>query len=123
MSGCLAVVIASFRSHTRVNRGIDALKEGRCSQCLSLQPAQCRNCCRHRQTGIGLQFTESVVRYRADILVGIDISGHCCASTRMGLPATALIVLSVMTGPALQELGLALVPAHMIIFWLVRPQM
>ena len=37
----------------------------------------------------------------------------------MGLPATAAyIVLSVMTGPALQELGLALITAHMIIFWL-----
>jgi TRAP-type uncharacterized transport system fused permease subunit len=37
----------------------------------------------------------------------------------MGLPATAAyIVLAVMTGPALQELGLALITAHMIIFWL-----
>ena len=35
----------------------------------------------------------------------------------MGLPATAAyIVLAVMTGPALQELGLALITAHMIIF-------
>ena len=37
----------------------------------------------------------------------------------MGLPATAAyIVLAVMTGPALQELGVALITAHMIIFWL-----
>ena len=39
----------------------------------------------------------------------------------IGLPATAsYIVLSVMTGPALQELGLALITAHMIIFWLAQ---
>ena len=39
----------------------------------------------------------------------------------MGLPATAsYIVLAVMTGPALQELGLALITAHMIIFWLAQ---
>ena len=39
----------------------------------------------------------------------------------MGLPATAAyIVLAVMTGPALQELGLALITAHMIIFWLAQ---
>ena len=39
----------------------------------------------------------------------------------MGLPATAAyIVLAVMTGPALQDLGLPLLVAHMIIFWLAQ---
>tara|TARA_E500000178_G_scaffold186638_3_gene184850 strand:- start:5201 stop:7111 length:1911 start_codon:yes stop_codon:yes gene_type:complete len=74
------------------------------------------------QTGIGLQFTESVVAlsdgrlWLALILVAI-----AALILGMGLPATAAyIVLAVMTGPALQELGLALITAHMIIFWLAQ---
>ena len=127
VSGCLAVVIASFlRSHTRVTlRGIlDALKGG------ALLAVPISSACAVAgivvgvigQTGIGLQFTESVVSLSSGYLwLALLLVAIAALILGMGLPATAsYIVLSVMTGPALQELGLALITAHMIIFWLAQ---
>ena len=127
VSGCLAVVIASFlRSHTRVTlRGIlDALKGG------ALLAVPISSACAVAgivvgvigQTGIGLQFTESVVSLSSGYLwLALILVAIAALVLGMGLPATAsYIVLSVMTGPALQELGLALITAHMIIFWLAQ---
>jgi len=127
VSGCLAVVIASFlRSHTRVTlRGIlDALKGG------ALLAVPISSACAVAgivvgvigQTGIGLQFTESVVSLSSGYLwLALLLVAIAALVLGMGLPATAsYIVLSVMTGPALQELGLALITAHMIIFWLAQ---
>jgi TRAP-type uncharacterized transport system fused permease subunit len=72
------------------------------------------------QTGVGLQFTESVVSLSGGQLwLALLLVAIAALVLGMGLPATAAyIVLAVMTGPALQELGLALITAHMIIFWL-----
>ena len=44
------------------------------------------------------------------------------AALVLGMVASSAsyIVLSVMTGPALQELGLALITVHMITFWLAQ---
>ena len=127
VSGCLAVVIASFlRSHTRVSsKGIlDALKGG------ALLAVPISSACAVAgivvgvigQTGIGLQFTESVVSLSSGYLwLALILVAIAALVLGMGLPATAsYIVLSVMTGPALQELGLALITAHMIIFWLAQ---
>jgi TRAP transporter 4TM/12TM fusion protein len=74
------------------------------------------------QTGIGLQFTESVVALSSGQLwLALILVAVAALVLGMGLPATAAyIVLAVMTGPALQELGLALITAHMIIFWLAQ---
>jgi TRAP-type uncharacterized transport system fused permease subunit len=74
------------------------------------------------QTGIGLQFTESVVSLSGGQLwLALILVAVAALVLGMGLPATAAyIVLAVMTGPALQELGLALITAHMIIFWLAQ---
>ena len=74
------------------------------------------------QTGIGLQFTESVVALSGGQLwLALILVAVAALVLGMGLPATAAyIVLAVMTGPALQELGLALITAHMIIFWLAQ---
>ena len=74
------------------------------------------------QTGIGLQFTESVVSLSDGRLwLALILVAVAALILGMGLPATAAyIVLAVMTGPALQELGLALITAHMIIFWLAQ---
>ena len=74
------------------------------------------------QTGIGLQFTESVVALSGGHLwLALILVAIAALVLGMGLPATAAyIVLAVMTGPALQELGLALITAHMIIFWLAQ---
>ncbi len=72
------------------------------------------------QTGVGLQFTESVVGLSAGRLwLAILLVAIAALVLGMGLPVTAAyIVLAVMTGPALQELGLTLLTAHMMIFWL-----
>lgn len=127
VSGCVAVVAASFlRSHTRVNlQGIiEALNRG------ALLAIPISAACAVAgivvgvigQTGIGLQFTESVVSMSGGYLwLALLLVGIAALVLGMGLPATAsYIVLSVMTGPALQELGLALITAHMIIFWLAQ---
>lgn len=74
------------------------------------------------QTGIGLQFTESVISLsNGQLWLALALVAIAALILGMGLPATAAyIVLSVMTGPALQELGLAMITAHMIIFWLAQ---
>jgi TRAP transporter 4TM/12TM fusion protein len=125
VSGCAAVVVASWlRAHTRV--GLDgiaaALRQG------AVLAVPISIACAVAgvvvgtigQTGIGLQFTESVVSLSGGYLwLALALVAVAALVLGMGLPATAAyIVLSVMTGPALQELGLALITAHMIIFWL-----
>lgn len=72
------------------------------------------------QTGIGLQFTESVVHLAGGHLwLALALIAAAALILGMGLPVTAAyIVLSVMAAPALRGLGLPLVVAHMIIFWL-----
>lgn len=71
------------------------------------------------QTGIGLQFTESVVELAGGALwLALLLIAGAALILGMGLPVTAAyIVLSVMAAPALQDLGLPLVVAHVIIFW------
>jgi len=125
VSGCAAVVLASLlRSHSRVGMGavVEALRQG------AILAVPISIACAVAgivvgtigQTGIGLQFTESVVSLSGGHLwLALALVSIAALVLGMGLPATAAyIVLSVMTGPALQELGLALISAHMIIFWL-----
>ncbi|NKB98512.1 MAG: TRAP transporter fused permease subunit [Pseudomonadales bacterium] len=125
VSGCAAVVAASLlRSHTRISWSAlgKALHQG-ATMAVPISVA-----CAVAgivvgtigQTGVGLQFTESVVALSSGHLwLALILVAIAALVLGMGLPATAAyIVLSVMTGPALQELGLALISAHMIIFWL-----
>jgi TRAP transporter 4TM/12TM fusion protein len=125
VSGCAAVVLASLlRRHTRV--GLSGL--ARAMQQGGLLAIPISVACAVAgivvgtigQTGIGLTFTESVVALsRGELWLALALVSVAALVLGMGLPATAAyIVLSVMTGPALQELGLALITAHMIIFWL-----
>jgi TRAP transporter 4TM/12TM fusion protein len=127
VSGCAAVVVASWlRAHTRIRleRIGRALAQG------AVLAVPISVACAVAgivvgtigQTGIGLQFTESVVALSGGHLwLALALVGLAALVLGMGLPATAAyIVLAVMTGPALQELGLALVTAHMIIFWLAQ---
>jgi len=72
------------------------------------------------QTGIGLQFTQFLTSLSGGHLwsafVFISIAAIILG---MGLPVTAAyIVLSVMAVPALINLGIPLLAAHMIVFWL-----
>lgn len=125
VSGCAAVVLASLlRAHTRVDLHgvIDALHRG------AVLAVPISVACAVAgvvvgtigQTGIGLQFTESVVGLsNGQLWLALALVAIAALVLGMGLPATAAyIVLAVMTGPALQELGLALLTAHMMIFWL-----
>jgi TRAP transporter 4TM/12TM fusion protein len=125
VSGCFAVLVASFlRKHTAVSLHavVDALRNG------AVMAVPISVACAVAgivvgtigQTGVGLQFTESVVGLSGGRLwAALLLVAIAALVLGMGLPATAAyIVLAVMTGPALQELGLALISAHMIIFWL-----
>jgi TRAP transporter 4TM/12TM fusion protein len=123
--GCVAVAVASLlRVHTRVGWAAigKALHQG------AIMAVPISVACAVAgivvgvigQTGIGLQFTESVIALSGGQLwLGLGLVAVAALVLGMGLPVTAAyIVLSVMTAPALQELGLALITAHMIIFWL-----
>ena len=127
VAGSGAVLLASLlRSHTRIGFAqlIEGLRQG-AMLAVSISVA-----CAVAglvvgtigQTGIGLQFTESVVALSGGQLwLALILVAVAALVLGMGLPATAAyIVLAVMTGPALQELGLALITAHMIIFWLAQ---
>ena len=127
VAGSAAVLLASLlRTHTRI--GLSQLIEGlRLGAMLAVSISVA---CAVAglvvgtigQTGIGLQFTESVVALSGGQLwLALVLVAIAALVLGMGLPATAAyIVLAVMTGPALQELGLALITAHMIIFWLAQ---
>lgn len=127
LAGSAAVLLASLlRSHTRI--GLRQLVEG-LRQGAMLAVSISVACAvaglvvgTIGQTGIGLQFTESVVALSGGHLwLALILVAIAALVLGMGLPATAAyIVLAVMTGPALQELGLALITAHMIIFWLAQ---
>lgn len=126
-AGCAAVVAASLlRKHTRIGFAeiVAGLRQG------AILAVPISIACAVAgivvgtigQTGIGLQFTESVVSLSDGRLwLALVLVAVAALVLGMGLPATAAyIVLAVMTGPALQELGLALITAHMIIFWLAQ---
>ena len=125
VSGCAAVVLASLlRHHSRVSLSAvaDALYQGaRLAVPISVACAVAGIVVGSiGQTGVGLQFTESVVGLsNGQLWLALILVAVAALILGMGLPATAAyIVLAVMTGPALQELGVALITAHMIIFWL-----
>ncbi len=74
------------------------------------------------QTGAGLQFTESVVDMASGHLwLALVLITIASVVLGMGLPATAAyIVISVIAAPALSDLGLPLLVAHIILFWLAQ---
>lgn len=70
-------------------------------------------------TGLGLQFSHLIIELSMGIKVfAILLIGAASLVLGMGLPVTAAyIVLVILAGPALQDLGVPLVVAHMIVFW------
>lgn len=70
-------------------------------------------------TGLGLQFSHLVIDLSMGIKVlAILLIGAASLVLGMGLPVTAsYIVLVILAGPALQDLGVPIVVAHMIVFW------
>ncbi len=125
ISGCLAIVVAAFfRRHTRlsIQKIIDGMVKG-AVMALPISVA----CATAGivvgaigQTGIGLQFTEFVISLASGQLwLALILVALCALILGLGLPVTAAyIVIAVMAGPALASMGLSLIAAHMIIFWL-----
>ena len=70
-------------------------------------------------TGLGLKFSSMVVSLSAGSpFLAIMLIGAASLVLGMGLPVTAsYIVLVILAGPALMELGLPILVAHMIVFW------
>ena len=70
-------------------------------------------------TGLGLKFSSMVVSLSGGSpFLAIMLIGAASLVLGMGLPVTAsYIVLVIMAGPALMELGLPILVAHMVVFW------
>ena len=71
-------------------------------------------------TGLGLKFSDMVVSLSGGhLLPALVLVALASLVLGMGLPVTAAyIVLVVLAGPALQDLGVVLITAHMLVFWL-----
>jgi TRAP transporter 4TM/12TM fusion protein len=70
-------------------------------------------------TGLGLKFSSLVLSFSGGIkILAILLIGLAALFLGMGLPVTAAyIVLVILAGPALVEMGMWLLGAHMIVFW------
>ena len=70
-------------------------------------------------TGMGLKFSGLVLDLSFGIkALAIILIGAASLVLGMGLPVTAsYIVLATLAGPALQNMGVALMTTHMIVFW------
>ena len=70
-------------------------------------------------TGLGLKFSSLVVSLSGGSpFLAIVLIGLASLVLGTGLPVTAsYIVLVIMAGPALMDLGLPIIVAHMIVFW------
>ncbi len=70
-------------------------------------------------TGVGLRFSSMVVSLSHGIpLLALVLIALASLVLGMGLPVTAsYIVLVILAGPALMDMGIPLLVAHMIVFW------
>lgn len=125
ISGCGAILAAAMvRKSTRVSLKLilQGMKEG----ALMALPISVACACAGiivgviGQTGIGLQFTQFLLAMSGGQLWSVlGLVALAALVLGMGLPVTAAyIVLSVMAVPALTDLGVSLLAAHMIVFWL-----
>ena len=125
IAGCIAILVAAMcRKHSRITISVffEGMKEG------ALLALPISVACGTAgivvgvvgQTGIGLQFTQFLMALSGghlwSVLALISVAAIILG---MGLPVTAAyIVLSIMAVPSLTELGVGLLAAHMIVFWL-----
>lgn len=70
-------------------------------------------------TGLGLVFSDVLVTaFAGSLLLTLLMVALASLILGIGLPVTAsYVVLVILAGPALEELGLALLVAHMIVYW------
>lgn len=71
-------------------------------------------------TGISISFSQLVVQWSgSSILLALLLITIASLLLGMGLPVTAAyVMIAILTVPALTEMGVGLLAAHMIIFWL-----
>jgi len=125
ISGCLSILVAAMcRKHSRINISVffEGLKKG------ALLALPISVACGTAgivvgvvgQTGIGLQFTQFLMALSGGYLWSVlGLTAIASVILGMGLPVTAAyIVLSIIAVPSLTELGVGLLAAHMIVFWL-----
>lgn len=125
IAGCAAILIAAMcRKHSRIS--IALFFEGMKTGALLALPISIA-CATAGivvgvvgQTGIGLQFTQFLMALSGGYLWSVlALIAAAAVILGMGLPVTAAyIVLSIMAVPSLTELGIGLLAAHMIVFWL-----
>ncbi|WP_087016448.1 TRAP transporter permease [Thaumasiovibrio subtropicus] len=125
IAGCAAILVAAMcRKHSRISLRLffEGMKEG------ALLALPISVACATAgivvgvvgQTGIGLQFTQFLMALSGGYLWSVmALIAIAAVILGMGLPVTAAyIVLSIMAVPALTDLGLGILTAHMIVFWL-----
>lgn len=125
IAGCGAILVAAMmRKHSRITFPIllQGMKEGAISAVpISIACATAGIVVGVvGQTGIGLQFTQFLIALSGGYLwSALGLIAIAAVILGMGLPVTAAyIVLSVMAVPALNDFGMGLLTAHMIVFWL-----
>ncbi|ASP39113.1 transporter [Bacterioplanes sanyensis] len=129
IAGCAAILVAAFiaglsQRHPALNwrQIITGLKDG------ALMALPISVACATAgivvgvvgQTGLGLLFTQFLLDLSGGQLWSVLLLVMVAAIILgMGLPVTAAyIVLSVMAVPAMMDLGISMLAAHMIVFWL-----
>ncbi len=124
-AGCVAMVLASLlRKSTRI--GPRQILDGLARGALTAVPVSLACAAAGvvvgvmGQTGVALQFAEFVLGAAGGALLpALGLSAAAALFLGMGLPVTAAyIVVAVVAGPALTGLGLPLLTAHLILFWL-----
>lgn len=70
-------------------------------------------------TGVGLRFSDIIIGLsNGNTLIAIALIGLASLILGMGVPVTAAyLIVAVLAVPALTELGVALIAAHMIVYW------
>lgn len=123
--GCLAVLLTAFlRPSTRLplRQVIEGLKAG------AVMMLPISTACATAgiivgvigQTGLGLEFTRFVLSLAdGQLWLALGLITLAALILGMGLPVTAAyILLAVMAAPALEGMGVPLLTAHLVIFWL-----
>jgi TRAP transporter 4TM/12TM fusion protein len=70
-------------------------------------------------TGIGLRFSDIIISLSdGNILIAVVLIALASLVLGMGVPVTAAyLIVAVLAVPALTDLGVALIAAHMIVYW------
>jgi len=70
-------------------------------------------------TGIGLKFSDLIISFSGgNLLLAIILIAVASLALGMGVPVTAsYLIVAVLAVPALHELGVSLIAAHMIVYW------